>query len=191
MPSACIHTPVFPLCHLTSVSTTFSVLAFCSTLIFSSSSLMAISAASRWCWTFSSSSCCSFLSCSSTQFSSSCRIWWRALNSPLMRACRSSPTLCTAKEKWLTFRLAHNAPFYFTWINIFSTAAIFVAWPIKTLHDFCHNFKVSAAEFAAASPMNESFNIQEVLSASQEDLSAYINRLKGPSVPRQITNINW
>lgn len=90
----------FKLSVLTSASTTFSVAALtcCSALILSSSSLTPSSMASRWRWTFSSSSSCSRRSCSSTQVSSSCRIWWRALNSPLTRACRSAPTLCDGEK---------------------------------------------------------------------------------------------
>lgn len=117
---------------LTSVSTTFSVaaLACCNALIWSSSSLMASSAASRWRWTFSSSSCCSFRSCSSTQLSSSCRIWWRAPNSPLIRACRSAPTLCD-REKWHDVTCwGHNAPSCFLCMNTFFIVAKWLG-PLK------------------------------------------------------------
>lgn len=76
------------------ISLPASVLAFCKTLKLSSSSPRPCSAASRWRWTFSSSSICSFFSCSSKKASSSCKNWWRALKSPLMRACRSAATVC-------------------------------------------------------------------------------------------------
>lgn len=91
---------------LTWVRTMFSLsaLAWCSTLIFSSSCLTASSMASMWRCTLSTSSPCSLLSCSSMQTSSSCRIWWRAANSPLTRACRSAPTLYN-RDKWAMLQM--------------------------------------------------------------------------------------
>lgn len=90
---------------LTSVNTTLSVVALAcwSVLIFSSSSLTTSLMASRWRWTFSNSSSCSLFSCSSIQVSSSWRIWWRALNSPLRRACSSALTLCST-EDWSSIK---------------------------------------------------------------------------------------
>lgn len=94
---------------LTSVSTTFSVVALAcwSVLIFSSRSLTTSLIASRWRWTFSNSSSCSLFSCSSIHVSSSWRIWWRALNSPLTRACSSALTLWST-EDWSYIKKKHR-----------------------------------------------------------------------------------